>query len=150
MFGKGKRATQRLLDRGVRTPAEALDVKLGRFTTNTNSGVGGSLESMSSSRTLRLRIEPPGEAPYETTLELDRRDPMVPVAAGFRMEVLVDPNDANNVALVPQPVFTLPGGKTWQPDSDLARLAEQGDVDGMLKKLDELAADAKDKPGESS
>ena len=119
-------------------------MKLGRFITNTNSGVGGSLEKQSAKRTLRIRVEPPGEAPYETTLELDRSDPMVPVTSGFRMEILVDPDDRNRVALVPEPVFTMPGGGTWQPESALTKLAESGDVEGLMKELKDRATDASD------
>jgi len=135
VFGKGRRATKRLVHEGVRTPAEVLEVKLGRFVSNTNSGVGGSMEKLQAKRTLKVRVEPPGAAAYDVTLRLDRSDPLVPVAGGVRTEVLVDPEDRTKVALVPDAVFTLPGGGTWQPESDLTRLAESGDVEGLTRAL---------------
>jgi hypothetical protein len=148
MFGKGKRAAKRLLETGKRVPAVIVDVELGRFITNTNSGVGGSLESTSAKRTVKLRVEPPGESAYNVTLKLDRSDPQVPLVSGTRTEVLVDPQDASRVALMPEATYTLPGGGTWQPDSDLAKLANSGDVDGLLRELGKRAkpADPNDQP----
>jgi hypothetical protein len=72
----------------------------------------------SGDRTLRLRIEPADDPPYEAELVLGPDEPMVPAQPGTRFSVLIDPDDPRRVALPSERWFVLPGGIVWQPPTN--------------------------------
>jgi len=130
-------------------PAEIRDVKYGLVHT-TDSGVGGMYESHSSTKKLFLQVEPPGASPYEATLKIERGGPSTPDIPGTRVDVLVDPSDPQSVALPDDPTFTLPGGRTWQPEHGLAgALADasrRGDAKEIMRLTAEIRANAAPAP----
>ncbi len=130
-------------------PAEIRDVKYGLVHT-TDSGVGGMYESHSSTKKVFLQVEPPGAAAYEVTLKIERGGPSTPDIPGTRVDVLVDPSDPQQVALPDDPTFTLPGGRTWQPEHGLAgALADasrRGDAHEIMRLTAEIDANAPPAP----
>ena len=130
-------------------PAEIRDVKYGLVHT-TDSGVGGMYESHSSTKKVFLQVEPPGAAAYEATLKIERGGPSTPDIPGTRVDVLVDPSDPQQVALPDDPTFTLPGGRTWQPEHGLAgALADasrRGDAHEIMRLTAEIDANAPPAP----
>jgi hypothetical protein len=123
------------------TPAEILDVKYGMVHT-TSTGVDAMYDKHSATRKLTLRVEPKGSAPYEATLKIERDGPATPDVVGTRLEVLVDPGDPRQLALPADPTFTLPGGRTWQPEHGLAgaiaAAARRGDAEEIQRLTSEL------------
>jgi hypothetical protein len=143
----GKRSTP--TGEWTAVPAEIRDVKYGLVHT-TDSGVGGMYESHSSTKKLFLQVEPPGAPPYEATLKIERGGPSTPDVPGTRVDVLVDPSDPQQVALPDDPTFTLPGGRTWQPEHGLAgALADasrRGDAQEVMRLTAEIHANAASAP----
>jgi hypothetical protein len=98
---------------GARTTAMILGVELGGVVYEQTDGGGTYARGQ---RTLKLRIEPADGEPYEAELALAPEETMVPVGPGTRFPVLVDPLDAERVALPAfNRWFALPGGIVWQP-----------------------------------
>jgi hypothetical protein len=112
VFGREKRRREKLEREGRRVPAEILAVELGRFVRETTVGANS---ATSAKRTVRLRVTPPDGEAYETTLELGSGEPMVPTQPGARLELLVDADDRDRVALPADVVFTLADGAEWRP-----------------------------------
>jgi Short C-terminal domain len=106
-----------------------------------NVTTGSGYERSSANKTVRLRVEPPGGAPYEATLKLGRDDADVPPVAGTRMDVLVDPTDPQRVATCPDPSYTLPGGQTWQPNTGIAGAIADATRRGDAKELMRLSTE---------
>jgi hypothetical protein len=123
---------------GTRVPAEILEVAYGKVL-NVTSGSG--YERSSANKTVRLRVEPPGGAPYEATFKLGRDDTDIPPMVGTRMDVLVDPTDPQRVAMCPDPTFTLPGGQTWQPNAGIAGAIADATRRGDAKELMRLSTE---------
>ena len=138
MFGRDKRSTEALEETGSRVPAEILAVQFGRFVKERTVGVN---TSVSAKRTVRLRVEPPGEASYEAELELGAKDPMVPTAPGARFDVLVAADDPQRVALPESPVFTTPNGGEWRPTAN-AGIGRGGEAAAM-EQMEQIREAAK-------
>jgi hypothetical protein len=145
VFGRDKRRSESLEQTGSRVPAEILGVDFGRFVRERTVGVN---TSVSAKRTVRLRVEPPGEASYEAELELGAKDPMVPTAPGARFEVLVAADDPRRMALPQSPVFTMPNGNEWRPPAN-AGIGRGGEAAAMerMEQIREAAKRAQP-PGE--
>lgn len=82
----------RLLSRGVRTQATLLEIRESGVTVQENYGLAK----------LRLRVQPPdGSEPYEaTTKALINRFEIPAYQPGTVLDVVVDPGNRNNVAVV--------------------------------------------------
>lgn len=135
-LGKKKDASAAAGQGWTPTPAEILDVKYGLVHT-TSTGVDAMYDRHSASKKIHLRVEPRGAAPYEATLKIDRDGPSTPDLPGTRFDVLVDPGDAQQLALPADPTYTLPGGQTWQPEhglaGEIAAAAKRGDTKEIVR-----------------
>ncbi len=139
-FGKSKPSADQL--RGwTAVTAEIRDVKYGLVHT-TSSGVDSMYDRHEASKKVLLHVEPSTGQPYETTLKIERGAPSTPDIPGTRFQVLVDPSDPQNVALPPDPTFTLPGGGTWQPEHGLAGAIAEASRRGDTKEIMRLTAQA--------
>lgn len=96
MFGQSAHLERRLRKHGKTAPAEVLGAKQGRWVRT--SGVPELVDSTQRSWTLRLRVEPPGQAPFEAEVHtyLGQLDMVQP---GRRFTVLYDPGDHTKVAI---------------------------------------------------
>jgi hypothetical protein len=126
------------------TPAEILDVKYGLVHT-TSTGVDAMYDRHSASKKLRLRVEPPGDQPYEATLKIERDGPTTPDLPGTRFAVLVDPSDPQHLALPADPTYMLPGGQTWEPEHGIAGAIAAAAKRGDAKEIMRLTAEAREK-----
>jgi hypothetical protein len=146
VFGRDKRRRESLERSGSRVPAEILSVEFGRFVHERTVGVN---TSVSAKRTVRLRIEPPGEVAYEAELELSAKDPMVPTAPGARFDVLVAADDPERLALPEDPVFTMPNGGEWRPPAN-AGIGRGGEA-AALEQMEQIreAAERTRPPGDA-
>jgi hypothetical protein len=143
----GKRSTS--TEGWVATPAEIRDVKFG-LVHETDSGYGEAYSRLSASKKVSLLVQPPGGAPYEATLKIERNGPDIPVVPGTRFDVLVDPSDPQQLALPADPTYTLPGGRAWAPEHGLAgALAEasrRGDAQEITRLTSQIKAAAPPAP----
>jgi hypothetical protein len=100
-------------DNADRTTAMILGVTLGGVVYEQT--IGGATYARGL-RTLKLRVEPLDDDPYEAELVLDPEESMVPAKPGTRLPVLVDRSDRCRLSLPAfNRWFALPGGIVWQP-----------------------------------
>jgi hypothetical protein len=93
----GSKKQQLTNENALRASATMLEVRFGRSGRERSAATGG----RGGRRTLRLRVQAEGALPYDADLILGAHDPILTIDRGDSVEVLVDPDDPQHIALAP-------------------------------------------------
>jgi hypothetical protein len=101
LLGDTSKLEAQLRDRGRRAPAEVLECSVSA-TISDGSNLAMTVQAVCK---LRVRVEPPGEAPFETEVKQRFGQFAIP-SPGTRVEVLYDPEDRGKVVVASDSVTT--------------------------------------------
>jgi hypothetical protein len=93
----GSKKHQLTNENALRASATMLEVRFGRSGRERSAATDG----RGGRRTLRLRVQADGALPYDAELVLKSHDPILSVDRGDSLDVLVDPDDPQHIALAP-------------------------------------------------
>lgn len=126
MFGKRNRFTRKkLMEEGIAAPATVLEISdRGMTVTHGSEGFVGNTEVILKTR---LRVEPPGQPPFE--VEQKFRYPQLSIpSAGSVLQVRFDPDDHDKIVIddtVPPQISASFGGTTLDLGGLLGTIREQ-------------------------
>ena len=145
MLGHNEGLVRKLKEQGGKDAwATVLESKRQWANTGGWNKVAGQVGSFTNHQKLKLRVEPEGEPPFETTVEQvfnDYHGPRIP-QEGWSVTVIYDPNDHSKVAIDLGGKFVRAGVDRDEVVARAERAARMRDPEARRQQVEEMRAQA--------